>query len=164
MDYYILVNSQQLGPFPESELLNNGVTRETLVWTSNMPNWENAGCVPSILYLFKDTPPSLPPEYPNGTNQYQNNGQLFPPNDHLSESILVTLLGFFCMPILFPFSIIAIIKSLQVNSCWDSKNYLGAYKKAASAHKWNKAVLITILVLYTLLILYFILYSIFSPI
>ena len=32
MDYYVIINGQQLGPVDESQLLGMGVTPSTMVW------------------------------------------------------------------------------------------------------------------------------------
>lgn len=63
--YYIAMNDQQAGPF-EMSALNDKVAagslrRETLVWTTGMPQWTAAGSVPELASLFKDAPPPLPP-------------------------------------------------------------------------------------------------------
>lgn len=63
--YYIAINDQQAGPF-EVSALNDKVAagslrRETLVWTTGMPQWTAAGSIPELASLFKDAPPPLPP-------------------------------------------------------------------------------------------------------
>ncbi|MDB9513888.1 HU family DNA-binding protein [Kamptonema animale CS-326] len=47
---------------PESALLNNGVTPETLLWSQGMSGWEKAANIPAIAYLFGGNliPPPLP--------------------------------------------------------------------------------------------------------
>ncbi|MBQ4292881.1 MAG: DUF4339 domain-containing protein, partial [Muribaculaceae bacterium] len=46
--YRIYVNNQQYGPFTVDELISNGVTPSTLVWTEGMPGWAKAADVPQI--------------------------------------------------------------------------------------------------------------------
>ena len=46
--YRIYVNNQQYGPFTVDELIRNGVTPSTLVWTKGMPGWAKAADVPQI--------------------------------------------------------------------------------------------------------------------
>lgn len=62
--YYVALNGQQAGPFDLSVLPDKitagTVTRDTLVWTTGMPNWVAASLVPEIAALFKDAPPPLP--------------------------------------------------------------------------------------------------------
>ena len=47
-NYYLAINKQRLGPFPEEELLQNGMTPDTLVWCKGMENWTKAGDVPEL--------------------------------------------------------------------------------------------------------------------
>lgn len=56
MKYFIARNGGQEGPFDESELIAQGVNRETLVWCADMPNWAKVRDVPALAYLI----PSLP--------------------------------------------------------------------------------------------------------
>ncbi len=46
--YRMYVNNQQYGPFTVDELVRNGVTPTTLVWTEGMPGWTKAADVPQI--------------------------------------------------------------------------------------------------------------------
>lgn len=48
MQYYIAINNQQLGPFPEEQLVANGMTANTLVWTQGMAQWLPASQVPEL--------------------------------------------------------------------------------------------------------------------
>lgn len=60
--YYIHLNGQQQGPFEKYQLMNLGLTPETMVWRSDMPNWVQAGSLPELA------------EYINGGfNPYQQN-------------------------------------------------------------------------------------------
>lgn len=56
MQYYIAINGQQSGPFEESELLQKGLTADTLVWTSGMEGWRPAKDVQALSYLFAQQP------------------------------------------------------------------------------------------------------------
>ena len=55
-----------------------------------------------------------------------------PPDNKLVWSILVTL--FCCLP----FGVVAIVKSAEVNSKWNSGDAAGANQSAADAGKWIK--------------------------
>ena len=52
MKYYMVINGQQAGPYEESELLGQGLTRSTLVWREGWSQWTAAGEVPELKYLF----------------------------------------------------------------------------------------------------------------
>lgn len=54
--YYVAINGQQSGPFDQSELLSRGVTASTLVWCEGMPEWQAAGNVAELSYLFMQQP------------------------------------------------------------------------------------------------------------
>lgn len=64
MEYYIIVNGQNIGPIVESQMLDYGLTRNTYVWRSGMPQWQLAGNMPELVHLFGDVPPQPPVEQP----------------------------------------------------------------------------------------------------
>lgn len=57
--YYLAVNGQQLGPFEVNQLIPNGMTQNTMVWTEGMPSWAPAASVPELAQLFM-APPTAP--------------------------------------------------------------------------------------------------------
>lgn len=57
--YYLAVNGQQLGPFEVNQLIPNGMTQNTMVWTEGMPSWAPAASVPELAQLFM-APPAAP--------------------------------------------------------------------------------------------------------
>jgi len=65
MQYYIVVNGQQAGPYDGMALgqmiQQQAVTRSTLVWKQGMAAWVKAGEVPEVAALFAPTPPPPPP-------------------------------------------------------------------------------------------------------
>ena len=48
VNYYLAIDNQNKGPFPEEELLRNGMTSNTLVWCKGMSNWKKAWEVPEL--------------------------------------------------------------------------------------------------------------------
>jgi|GEM_PF-209836 len=48
MDFYLIINGKQEGPFPKDELINKGITPETEVWTDGMSDWTPAADVPEL--------------------------------------------------------------------------------------------------------------------
>ena len=64
MKYYMVINGQQAGPYEESELSEQGLTRSTLVWREGLSQWTQAGEVPELKRLLGATPPPITPQYP----------------------------------------------------------------------------------------------------
>ena len=44
--YFFVKDNQKMGPVPFEQLLANGLTPESLVWSEGMANWTPAGQVP----------------------------------------------------------------------------------------------------------------------
>lgn len=67
MNYFILTDNQQQGPFTIDELRRRAITQETLVWAEGMPQWTPAWQVEELKPLFFGqpsagaTPPPPPP-------------------------------------------------------------------------------------------------------
>ncbi|MBP3725698.1 MAG: DUF4339 domain-containing protein [Bacteroidaceae bacterium] len=74
MDYYILVNGQQTGPFSVDQLGVTGVEPDTMVWTEGMTDWQPAVQVAELAAVVnwnQAQPPSQQPAYASGTTQQQ---------------------------------------------------------------------------------------------
>ena len=56
MKYYIAENGQQAGPFEPNELLQHGLTVNSLVWCEGMPNWVSASQVPELMAVLSGQP------------------------------------------------------------------------------------------------------------
>lgn len=79
MKYYIAENGQPAGPFEPQELMNHGLTVNSLVWAEGMPNWISASQVPELAALLSGTPfnpvnvdmttPQMPQTPPLGDTQ-----------------------------------------------------------------------------------------------
>lgn len=52
MQYYIILNGSQLGPYSKEELSLQGITSETLVWHEGLPEWVKANTVPELSDLL----------------------------------------------------------------------------------------------------------------
>lgn len=50
--YYLTVDGHQVGPIAGEQLLNYGVTPQTMVWGQNMSNWQPAESVAELAQLF----------------------------------------------------------------------------------------------------------------
>lgn len=63
VQYMVGVNGQPTGPFDWNQLMqlvrNGQLTRQTLVWKQNMPQWEMAGQVLELQPLFNGQAPSM---------------------------------------------------------------------------------------------------------
>ena len=60
--YYLAVNGQQLGPFEVNQLIPNGMTQNSFVWTEGMPSWAPASSIPELANLFvAPAAPAYPP-------------------------------------------------------------------------------------------------------
>ena len=85
MNYFIIVNDQQQGPFTIDELKLRGIAPDTLVWAEGMPQWTPASQVDELKTIFQNeaggntaTPPPPPldaarplPQQPQSTPDSQ---------------------------------------------------------------------------------------------
>lgn len=55
MQYYLIINGNQVGPLPKESLLAAGITSTTPVWREGMPDWAPAGQLADIADLFEDS-------------------------------------------------------------------------------------------------------------
>ena len=70
MNYFIIVNNQQQGPFTIDELKLQGITAETLVWADGMPQWTPAWQVDELKAILQEgtnNTTTTPPPPPAGT-------------------------------------------------------------------------------------------------
>ena len=155
-NYYIAIDSQRRGPFPEDQLVQNGLTPDTLVWCNGMAGWTRAREVPELaMYLTPQQVPEVPqfapqynqpqygydqgqpqygynpnqPQYGYDQGQYQQGyGENMPPCPHnfLWWAILSTIL---CS---WPFGIPAIVNASKVKSDY---YYDGDYEMAKAHAK-----------------------------
>lgn len=145
MKYFVLINGQQLGPVEESQLLGMGVTRDTHVWREGMEQWQPAGTVSELGYLFAPpcgsaasgaTPPPPmggcpPPPYPQPMQYNQDIDYDECPKTYLLESILVTI--FCCLP----FGVIGIYNAAGVSSAYNMGDYRLSLQRSDNAKKWS---------------------------
>ena len=64
MEYFIIVNGQQAGPFSLEQLIQKGITPETLVWTQGMEDWTPA-------WQVEELKGNIPPTYQDPKQQDQ---------------------------------------------------------------------------------------------
>lgn len=76
MDYFILVNGQNQGPYNVETLRSMGITPDTYVWTQGMEQWAPAGQIPELQSIFGNAQqPGQPPYQP--PYQYMGGGAGF---------------------------------------------------------------------------------------
>ena len=94
MDFFIIENGQQAGPFTIAQLAEKMITSSTLVWREGMPDWQPAWMVPELKYILEENRmgangnatsnngeaaqngpavPPVPPTYQQTNNGYQQN-------------------------------------------------------------------------------------------
>jgi hypothetical protein len=68
LTFHAVINGQQAGPYDMNELkqmvMQNQLTKETLVWRQGMAGWEAAGNVGELIPVFGAVPPPMPPAPP----------------------------------------------------------------------------------------------------
>lgn len=69
--FYIDANKQQRGPFSFSELLQQNIQTNTMVWCSGMTDWTEAGTINDLAYLFNSSIP-MPNETQDEPQQNRN--------------------------------------------------------------------------------------------
>lgn len=119
MEYYIIIGNAKQGPFPKEELMQKGLTENSLVWCAGMSEWKKASEVADLADLLQQMPPE-PPQ-----------SMRIMPRTWLLESILVTL--FCCLP----FGIVGIINATKVESLYLSGQYDMAEYYSREAKKWT---------------------------
>lgn len=132
--YYYSLNGQQQGPVTLAELKGKGITRESLVWTEGMAQWQQAQTLPELSELFTygpQTPPTqtqIPQAYP--TNATTETTVVTRSKTWLVESIIVTVLC--CIP----FGIVGIVYASKVDPAFDRGDVAGALSAAKTAKTW----------------------------
>lgn len=143
MQYYIIVNGSQLGPYSREELSLQSITSETLVWHEGLPDWVKAHSVPELKELiaersfaspFKEPPAPQPatPPYPSSNPQgyptanpysqpmaYRQVAYPIPHTNWMPWAIIVTILSS-CSCIGLILGILAIVNASKANTFYDN--------------------------------------------
>lgn len=159
MNYYMMTNDgRRIGPIAAEELLNHGLTYETIVWREDFNSWIPASHVPELINLLNTVHPYPPqPQAPNSSyqqpapapfnnspysqnspynpqpyNQPQNQpyGMNSKPDNYMVWAILSTVLC--CVPL----GIVSIVYAGKVNSLWNQGDYAQAKDAADKAKTW----------------------------
>lgn len=158
MQYYLFADGRQTGPVDEAKLLSMGVTRETLVWCAGMQQWQPAGALPELSYLFArhpdeeednvppppppsvgSIPPAPPQERQSATTPAEYDYDECP-KTYLLESILVTI--FCCLPL----GAVGIFNAAGVSSAYGMGDIRLAMRRSDNAKKWTLLALVVGLV------------------
>lgn len=66
IQFFAVINGQQSGPYDmnliKQMILQNQITKDTLVWRQGMANWDTAGNVVELQSIFGSVPPPIPPQ------------------------------------------------------------------------------------------------------
>lgn len=152
--YYMISNGQQVGPFSAPQLLANGLTPATMVWTEGMADWMPAGNIPALSELMLHNEQAAPsqndPFTASQPNPYPGNPAMNRPDDNVRPyvnwmpwAITGTILGFLFSCIGAIFGIIGIVNANKANTAY---NY-GDYQKGESANSTAKIMSIIALAL-----------------
>lgn len=63
--YYIFIESEQLGPLNFDELKSKNISNETLVWFEGLEDWKIAKDIDELKSLFVNIPPPIPKQFSN---------------------------------------------------------------------------------------------------
>jgi hypothetical protein len=63
-EYYVAVGTQKTGPFALSDLMNQDIGKDTLIWKKGLTNWTAASNLPELEVLLDNTPPPIPVQLP----------------------------------------------------------------------------------------------------
>lgn len=163
-NYYLGIDDQRRGPFPEEELLQNGMTPDSLVWCKGMDDWKMASQVPELAkYFAQQAIPPVPPQnvpqyvqpqyeqpqygqpqygqpqYPQPQYAQPQYGQPqydedYEPPFRPDSHLSKAIWTTICC--CPPFGIVAIIKAASVNRLYDEGKYDEADEASYDANKW----------------------------
>lgn len=144
MLYYYSLEGKQLGPVEEGQLVAMGVTRNTLVWCEGMTEWQPAGSVAALQYLFdpgvQTPPPPSQPQQPQQAAYAQSQNYAPMPKTWQTEALVITLVSFLCCSNLISgvIGIVALVKSGSVSSSYRMGDYAAAQAASQEAGRLTK--------------------------
>ena len=68
VQYHVVLEGKECGPYTFDELRSIPLKRDTLVWYKGMENWNNAENIESLKILFQNIPPPIPTHSSNSSN------------------------------------------------------------------------------------------------
>ncbi len=130
MEFFMIKNGTQMGPFSKESLLANGLTPDTPVWRAGMSDWRPAGQVTELADLFRASEDSAFGSYaqvepqpgpyrqyaPGQQPQYGHPGPSGVPHTNwMPWAIVATVLNI-CSCIGLVFGIIGIVHASKANN------------------------------------------------
>ena len=174
--YFIDPQRQRRGPIEESQLLAAGVTADTYVWKVGMEQWEKAGTIPSLRYIFvgeaavpprpsteiRETSRHNPPrastvireisrQQSTGPDAGQQQPQYAQATYQQPSVCPPTYLAWAIVSTLLcclPFGIVAIVYASKVSGLWAQGRYDEAQRASNTAKNWVIAAVVCALVYY----------------
>jgi len=67
-EWFYLIGEKKYGPFQSNDLKGQ-INKNTLVWSKGMPEWEKAGNLPELQFIFNPIESSSPPPPPINNNK-----------------------------------------------------------------------------------------------
>ncbi len=148
LQYYIVNDGTQQGPFPAESLPAHGLTGDSYIWREGLPGWTKARDLPELSSLLYGTPsstyqqeeqasayaqPQTPPPYQQpyqqphqgynpGNDPYRQYGRSEEPVPHtnwLPWAIVATVVSFCLSCIGMIFGIVGIVQANKANTFYD---------------------------------------------
>lgn len=161
MQYYIIINGSQMGPYSKEELRIQGLSPDSIVWRQGLTDWVPAATLPELIDILADSPkvtevpaygpqaynPPTPPPAPlhqpfNGVNM-QPGLVPTPHTNWMPWAIVATIVGFCTSCIGGILGIIAIVNANKANNFYA----VGMNEQAAQANSSAKTLTIISIVL-----------------
>lgn len=124
MNYYVIVNGAQQGPYQLHQLQSLNITPTTMMWREGLPQWVPASQLPEVSHLFNSAPPQQP-QYGQqiyGQQIYGQPGYGRPSGaaheNMMNRAILATVCAFLFSCIGLIFGIIAIVNANKANKAY----------------------------------------------
>lgn len=130
LQYYIVNDGTQQGPFPAESLPAHGLTGDSYIWREGLPGWTKARDLPELSSLLYGTPSTAtPPPYQQtyqgynpGNDPYRQYGRSEEPVPHtnwLPWAIVATVVSFCLSCIGMIFGIVGIVQANKANTFYD---------------------------------------------
>lgn len=129
LQYYIVNDGVQQGPYPAESLPTHGLTADSYIWREGLPGWTKARDLPELA-SFLGTQPTPPPPYQQqpyqdynpGNDPYRQYGRSEEPVPHtnwLPWAIVATVVSFCLSCIGMIFGIVGIVQANKANTFYD---------------------------------------------
>lgn len=161
MQYYVIINNQQSGPYDASLLSSLHLTPSSMVWREGMTDWQPASQLPELSYLFSSMPPAYnvapqtPPQAPKvqPTAGYGNSAKPYF-SSKVGAGIGAFVLALFCggLLALIP-AIVGWVKASNAQSLYMSGDYDQAMEKNNEAQGWITAAYVICAIVFVIFVI-----------